>query len=314
MHRRLRLGLAPAMLLFIWLSSTAQAAPRVVVSLKPVHSLVAGLMQGVDAPQLLLEENQSPHQMSLKPSQLRLLEHADLIVWIGARLEPALAHLLDQRRDDSRIVELVKVPGIHLLPVRDRRAWHSHAEHDHATAGAQGETVDHHIWLSPENAAQVVTHLSEMLKQLDPENRQIYETNKENLLARLQHLEQKIRSELEPVRHLPYIVFHDAYQYFEAYFGLDAIGSVSIDPDQLSGARHVLRLRETIKRAQARCLFTEPQFEPKLARALVEDTAANTGQLDPLGNQLPAGPDSYFSLLQALADNLRDCLSKEHKE
>ncbi|MEW8001089.1 MAG: zinc ABC transporter substrate-binding protein, partial [Candidatus Thiodiazotropha endolucinida] len=124
----------------------------------------------------------------------------------------------------------------------------------------------------------------------------------------------ELRSELKPVANTPYIVFHDAYQYFEAHYGMHTLGTVNISPEQLSGARHIHRLRQTIKERGARCLFTEPQFEPKLAHTLLEGLAVSIGELDPLGKQLLPGPDCYFSLMKELADNLLDCLSGELPE
>lgn len=306
----LRLILA---VLLLNLSFSALPSPRVVVSLKPIHSLVAGLMQGVAEPKLLLDDSQSPHSMSLKPSQIRMLNRADLIIWIGATLEPALSHLLEPKRYLAETVNLMETPGLLLLPIRNRQAWHSHGhephDHDRQIDSDNTEQKDNHIWLSPDNAAQMVRHLTQKLVELDRSNRSRYMANSHALLLRLQQLDNQIRMKLKPVKATPYIVFHDAYQYFEAHYRLDAVGTVSIDPDQLSGARHIRRLRETIQRAGARCLFTEPQFEPKLAQTLVEGMSVGIGQLDPLGKQLPVGHDSYFLLMKGLSDNLRDCLS-----
>ncbi|MEW8228550.1 MAG: zinc ABC transporter substrate-binding protein, partial [Candidatus Thiodiazotropha endolucinida] len=80
---------------------------------------------------------------------------------------------------------------------------------------------------------------------------------------------------------------------------------------QLSGARHIHRLRQTIEQRGARCLFTEPQFEPRLAHTLVEGLGVKIGELDPLGEQLSPGPDCYFLLMRGLTDNLLNCLSGE---
>ncbi len=319
MMNRTRLTNSLIFIALFFLSVNIHAEPKVVVSLKPIHSLVSGLMQGIGTPQLLLDDNQSPHQLSLRPSQIRMLNDADLIIWIGGRLEPALSHLMEQQQDRRKVIELIEMPDLHLLPIRDRQAWHSHGEdshgeHSHGTPASPAKMVDHHIWLSPENAIKIVQYVKQNLQQLDPANSEIYLDNSQRLISRIENLDNRIQTDLAQVKHLPYIVFHDAYQYFEEHFGLDAVGSVSIDPDQLSGARHILRLRDTIRHTGARCLFTEPQFEPKLARALVEDTPANTGQLDPLGSQYKAGADSYFLLMQTLSDSLLDCLSQERKE
>ncbi|MET0004557.1 MAG: zinc ABC transporter substrate-binding protein [Candidatus Thiodiazotropha sp.] len=298
------------------LAGNAHGALNVVVSLKPVHSLLASLMQDVAEPRLLLDDSQSPHGMSLKPSQIRMLNEADLIVWVGASLEPALSHLLQRQSFEAPILSLLETPDLHLLPIRNRREWRSHGHsHDHNDSHPDQAVIsamlDNHIWLSPENAAAMVRHLTQKLIELDNAHSAAYRKNSRELLNRLNTFDNVIRTRLKPVANTPYIVFHDAYQYFEAHYGMHTVGTVNITPDQLSGARHIHRLRQTIEQRGARCLFTEPQFEPKLAHTLVEGLAVKIGELDPLGEQLPPGPDCYFSLMRGLADNLLNCLSGE---
>ncbi|MBW9267754.1 MAG: zinc ABC transporter substrate-binding protein [Candidatus Thiodiazotropha sp. (ex. Lucinisca nassula)] len=298
------------------LAGNAHGALNVVVSLKPVHSLLASLMLDVAEPRLLLDDSQSPHGMSLKPSQIRMLNEADLIVWVGASLEPALSHLLQRQSFEAPILSLLETPDLHLLPIRNRREWRSHGHsHDHNDSHPDQAVIsamlDNHIWLSPENAAAMVRHLTQKLIELDNAHSAAYRKNSRELLNRLNTFDNVIRTRLKPVANTPYIVFHDAYQYFEAHYGMHTVGTVNITPDQLSGARHIHRLRQTIEQRGARCLFTEPQFEPKLAHTLVEGLAVKIGELDPLGEQLPPGPDCYFSLMRGLADNLLNCLSGE---
>ncbi|MEW8026453.1 MAG: zinc ABC transporter substrate-binding protein [Candidatus Thiodiazotropha sp.] len=301
------------------LTGNAHGALNVVVSLKPAHSLLASLMLDVAEPKLLLDDSQSPHSMSLKPSQIRMLNQADLIVWVGNTLEPALSRLLERRSYEAAIISLLETPDLQLLPVRNRREWTAHG-HAHDHDDNQPDRVinpvmfDNHIWLSPENAATMVRHLTQKLIELDKAHSAVYRKNSRNLLNRLDTIDNEIRTELEPVTNTPYVVFHDAYQYFEAHYGMRTLGTVNISPEQSSGARHIHRLRQTIKERGARCLFTEPQFEPKLAHTLLEGLAVSIGELDPLGKQLPPGPDCYFSLMKELADNLLDCLSGEFPE
>lgn len=300
-------------LLLMSLNGSAHGSLNVVVSLKPVHSLLTGLMQGVSEPALLLGDNQSPHSTSLKPSQIRILKGADLIVWVGPQLEPALSHLLQPQSYRAEIVSLIETPGMHLLPIRDRGDWHSHGHNQHRVSDHPGQSptqtlFDNHIWLSLENAAVMVRHLTGKLIELDSANSAIYMRNRDTLIHRLESLDNEVRADLETVTHTPYIVFHDAYQYFEAHYGMHTLGTVNINPEQQSGARHIHHLRQTISQKGARCLFTEPQFEPKLVNTLVQGLEVKIGQLDPLGMRLPAGADSYFLLIRGLADDLLDCL------
>lgn len=297
--------------LLFCLTGTAQGDLKVVVSLKPVHSLMSGLMQGVAEPRLLLDESQSPHSMSLKPSQIRLLNEADLIIWIGPELEPALSHLMKNQSPRTKVIDLIGTPGLELLPVRNRRAWHAHGDKQSQAHAHEEHSHDNHIWLSPANAIAMARYMTQWLIDLDSPNSAIYSKNSRNLISRLEAFDSQIGGDLTGVADRPYIVFHDAYQYFEAHYGLRAVGTVTLSPEQLSGARHVHRLRETIKERGARCLFTEPQFEPRLVHTLADGLGMKVGELDPLGKQLPAGPDCYFQLIRGLADSLLTCLSGE---
>jgi zinc transport system substrate-binding protein len=294
-------------ILLLCLTSNAYGALNVVVTLKPIHSLMAALMQGVGEPRLLLNDAQSPHNMSLKPSQVRLLGEADLIIWIGPELEPALSQLMEGRTHQAKVIGLIETPDLQLLPIRDRRDWHAHGdEHHHAES-----SHDNHIWLSPANAVTMVSHMTRWLIDLDSAHSTLYTKNSRALINRLETLDSQIGTDLKAVAERPYIVFHDAYQYFETHYGMLAVGTVTISPEQLSGARHVHHLRETIKKRGARCIFTEPQFEPKLVYTLVDGLGVKVGQLDPLGKELTPSPDCYFQLLRGLADNLLHCLSEE---
>ncbi|MCU7931810.1 MAG: zinc ABC transporter substrate-binding protein [Candidatus Thiodiazotropha sp. (ex Codakia rugifera)] len=295
------------------------AEPNVVVSIKPVHSLVAGLMRNIGEPALLIDGNQSPHSLSLRPSNARALNEADLIIWIGSGLEPSLSHILEQHSGTTEVISLLDTPGLHLLPIRVSHEWelHRHKNNRHQEDGVpelDKNTWDNHIWLSPDNASLMVQHMTQALIRLDASHRDQYLINSQHLLNRIQRLDSDLTTMTAAVREIPYMVFHDAYHYLEYHFQLNAVGSVSISPERLSGARRIHQLRKKIRRLDARCVFTEPQFEPKLVHALVEDTQARIGQLDPLGNDLPTGPDAYFMLMQDLSRNLIECLTSRSRQ
>lgn len=293
-------------------AAPSQADLKVVVSILPIHSLVSGLMSGINEPYLLINSNQSPHTMTLKPSDARALNQADLIVWVGESLESPLAHLIDQVGDDTETISLLDIPELHLLPIRNSLDWTPHRQPDEALAAhAHNTNIDNHIWLSPDNARAIVDHLSEVLIRLDPGNRDHYLKNREKLLSRIDEMERNFFANITQISDTPFIVFHDAYQYLEDHFELNAVGSVSISPDRLSGAKHIHLLREKIRRLKARCVFSEPQFKPKLVQTLVSDTEASAGKLDPLGGELSPGEDAYFDLMQNLSQNLAACLGSD---
>ncbi|MCB1857592.1 MAG: zinc ABC transporter substrate-binding protein [Gammaproteobacteria bacterium] len=289
------------------------AIPKVVVSIMPVHSLVAGVMTGVGVPELLIPGNQSPHTFSLSPSSVRRLGAADLVVWVGGQLETPLAKVLKANVEDAPIIELITLPGLERLPVREAGGWDTHGHdgsHDRDDHASQAHPVDPHIWLSPVNAVLIATRIFEVLSDMDPTNADAYHRNTVQLIQRIAELDNNIEASFASVRDRPYIVFHDAYQLFEHHYRLRAVGSVTVNPERLPGARTISEVRSKIVKSGARCVFSEPQFEPRLVATLIEGTRARAGTLDPVGYGLSPGPDAYFLLMTGLATAIIDCLSE----
>ncbi|MFZ4789781.1 MAG: zinc ABC transporter substrate-binding protein [Candidatus Competibacteraceae bacterium] len=292
------------------------AEPQVVASIKPVHSLVAGVMQGVGEPLLLVPGGASPHDYSLRPSDARAISQAQLVFWIGPELESFLVKPLNNAKGQVRAVALLDAPGVMTLPLREGGVWESHS-HDHEESGQPpADSHDHHeashdahLWLDPVNAAALVKQIVATLSEVDPAHRADYERNGAVLTKRLERLNQQLAVELEPVKTQPYIVFHDAYQYFERRYGLNGVGSVVLNPEQRSGAKRVAEIQARIRELNVRCVFSEPQFQPTLVETVIAGSNARRGILDPEGAELPAGPDAYFQLLQNLSSALRTCLS-----
>ncbi|MCG5501018.1 zinc ABC transporter substrate-binding protein, partial [Ectothiorhodospira lacustris] len=165
-------------------------------------------------------------------------------------------------------------------------------------------------WLSPENATRIVRHVAGVLADEDPDHAVRYEENRDRILARLGALDAELQARLTPVRGHPFIVFHDAYQYFERHYGLTPAGSVTVDPSRPAGARRVQEIRQRIQETDAICVFSEPQFRPAIVETLIDGTGARTGVLDPLGAELPAGVESYYRLLENLGQSLVSCLTE----
>ncbi len=303
------LGLGVLLLLMPLLVRSAE--PQIVASIKPVHALVAGVMQGVAAPLLLLPGSASPHDYNLRPSDARALATADALFWVGPDLETFLVKPLDNAKGKVRAVAFLDVPGMTVLPLREGGAWEAHAhgaDHEHGHEHEQGGGRDAHIWLDPRNAVVMVERIVAVLGEVDPAHRGDYQRNGAALVARLQALDQQLAAELAPVQQQPYIVFHDAYQYFERRYALNAVGSVVLNPEQRPGAKRVAAIQARIRDLKVRCVFSEPQFQPALVGTVIAGSGARTGVLDPLGATLPAGPDAYFQVLQGLGAALRGCL------
>jgi len=301
--------LLPILLALLLAALPALAAPsRVVVSIKPVHSLAAAVMEGVGVPRLLIRAAGSPHSYALKPSDARALSEADLIFWIGQELETFLPRALKNLGTQAAQVSLLKTAGLVLYPLREGGAWdepetdQSHEEHE------AHEGPDPHVWLSPRNAALMAAAMAERLVAADPQNARQYRENTATLTKRLFELDQEIAATLQPVRKNPYLVFHDAYQYFDRHYGLNPQGSLTLNPERKPGARRVQEIREKIRSSSARAVFSEPQFDAKIVGVLIEGTGAGQGRLDPLGMDAPEGPEAYFAMMREMARTLRSAL------
>jgi zinc transport system substrate-binding protein len=316
--------------------SAAAAEIDVVASIKPVHSLVAGVMQGVGEPVLLVKGTGSEHSYSLRPSEARALEQAKVVFWVGETMETFLIKPLRALAGNAKVIDVSQTPGLALLPTREGGMWEAHehggedggagveqgaAEHpdahgdegEHARAGhetagdAHGET-DMHIWLDPQNAKVLAAAIVAALADADPSNAAVYQANAESLRQRLDELDRSLRDRLATVADRPYVVFHDGYQYFERRYGVNAVGAITINPTVRPSARRLGEIHERLEQIDAACVFAEPQFEPTLVDTVIEGTSAKKGVLDPLGAALDAGPDQYFELLNSLADSLVSCL------
>ncbi|MEM1045873.1 MAG: zinc ABC transporter substrate-binding protein, partial [Pseudomonadota bacterium] len=186
---------------------------------------------------------------------------------------------------------------------------HAHEGHGHGDHAHGHGAVDAHVWLDPQNAKALVHEIEEALAAHDPANAAKYEANAEALMARLDDLTAEIKTTLEPVKDKPFVVFHDAYHYFENRFGLKAAGSITVSPEVIPGARRIGEIQGKLKELDAACVFSEPQFEPKLVTVVTDGTNAKSGVLDPLGARLENGPSLYFDLLRGMATSFRDCLA-----
>lgn len=316
MHKTFILALAAAL---SWSPLALAEAPRVVATIKPIHALVSAVMGDVGAPALIVRGAASPHTYSLKPSDAQALQSADLVFWAGHGLEVFLEDSIATLAPSARSIELSQSPGIALLPPRQSGSFehHEHDEaeadghdheqeaHDHAHAD---EAADMHFFLDPANARAMVAVIAETLAAADPEHAEAYRANAAAETADLTALEAGIAARLAPVKQRPFVVFHDAYQYFETRFGLDVAGSITVSPEVTPGADRIAEIRAKLKTLDAACVFAEPQFDPRIVDVLIEGTTAKAGVLDPEGADIAEGPGAYRELLTRLADNLLACL------
>lgn len=318
-RRRVR-GLA----IFFALSALAVAWPvlaraepgspgiKAVVSIKPVHALVARVLEGIATPELLVKGSSSPHSYALKASDARALNSATVFFRVSEQVEPFTGKIVKSLPKSVHVVTLAEAPGVVLL---DRRAGitfedHDHkGEHDHTEH--EGGAKDGHVWLDPRNAKAMVEQIVQTLSAASVKDAATLKTNGAKLLAELDALEKEISNTLEPVKGRPFVVFHDAYQYFERRFGLTAAGSITASPDVQPSAKRLTEIRGKIADLSATCVFAEPNVSHSIVSTVTEGTKARSGVLDPEGAMLNEGPGAYVELMRGMASSLRACLNPE---
>ncbi len=302
-----------AALLFLASTLPVLAGPKVVVTLKPVHGLIAGVMSGVGEPHLLLATGADPHSHALRPSEARALAGADAVFWIGPVLEAFLQKPLKNLASGARVVTLFEAPGVRHLPARRGGIWGRGGHNDHRGHGDHGGHDHHgddpHVWLDPRNAQAMVRQAVAVLSELDPEHQIAYERNGKAVRGRLARLEREIHQTLGEVRALPYLVLHDAYQYFEGRFRTHGVGAIAISPERKPGARRISKIRQRLQTGRVGCLFREADISVDIVATLTEGLDIRVGVLDPIGRSIAPGPDAYEATLRQLARNLENCLS-----
>ncbi len=287
-------------------AANADAGAPVAASLSPVQSLVAAVMAGRGTPVLLIPPGQSEHSSILRPSGAEALSSAKIVFRIARGFESALDKPIDSLSTPKSVVELARAPGINLLSARsvDEDATPNIS----AKPGDLYLWADLHIWLNPQVAKQMTAEIVRVLSASDPAGATLFAANGAKVSAELDALDARVAARLKPYTKVPFVVFHDAYQYFEARYPLDQVGIVELDPGRSPGARHLSDLRRKILETKAVCVFAEPQFEPRLLATLTEGLPVRTGTLDPLGVDLTIGPSLYANLIDRLSTSLVSCL------
>ena len=305
--------------------SHAKADLQVVTSIKPIHSLASLLMDGIGAPKLIVDGSNSPHNFTLKPSHAKMLQNADLVFWVGENIETFLEKPLSTVAKKAKKIELMEISQIKKLKFREKNIFeghhddhghkkhddHGHKKHDdhghkkHDDHGHAHGEHDPHIWLDPLNAKVILTVMAKNMKIMDKKNSAKYDANLKKAHAKIDGLVSDINKVIN--KNAKYVVFHDAYQYFEKRFGLKTLGALTVNAEVLPGAEQLKDIRKVIKKENAKCIFSEPQFNPKIIKAIAKDTNIETGVLDPLGANLKNNKDLYFKLLNNLSNSLRKC-------
>ena len=323
----------PLILTFLSLVSfitPVNAEVKVVTSIKPIHSLASYLMDGVGKPDLIVDGYASPHGFSMKPSHAKMLQNADLIFWVGEDLENFLEKPLESIAKKAEKIELIGIKGLSVLKFRERNIFDEHDGHDdhddhdgHAKKKKDGHDdhddhdghddheghahgeFDPHIWLDPINAKVILNEMVKHLIENDPKNEAKYKSNLDKALKDIDKLTIDVMTELN--NSVSSIVFHDAYQYFEKRFNVNILGAFTVNTDVMPGAEQLAEIREIIEHDKVSCVFSEPQFNPDIIKAVAKDMNIKTGVVDPLGATLNPGKDLYFKLIRNMSSSFKGC-------
>ena len=316
----------------------------VISTIQPINSLVSAVIGNTGKSITIIPSEQSPHDFKLKPSDVKVLQNGNIIFYVSNHLESSITKVFKNLPKNIKVINLMEEAGVNHLAIRDNDAWERHDHHGHDDHDKHGERHDDHddhdkhgkkhddhddhdkhgkkhddhddhekeddvhIWLSPDNAIKIVQKVNKVLSLYFPENSKIYNENTTKFIDKIRNLKMELIKELSPIKNKPYIVFHDAYQYFEKTFELNAVGSVALEGDIASSPKQISFIKDKIIKSKASCVFQEPQFDSKLVKIVVEGTNAKTGTLDPLGVNITGNKDFYLQLLTNMAKSLKECL------
>ena len=318
-------------------SLAANAEIKVVTTIKPLHSLISNVMDGVGEPSLIIEGSTSPHSFVLKPSHAKMIEQADIIFWIGEDIETFMEKPLESIAKNAKKISFMELTSIEKLRFREENNFdhddHGHGEDkDHDDHGhgekkdhddhGHGEDKDHddhgpgheghhhgefdgHIWLDPANAKEMLHEIAHELADLDPDNASKYESNADQAIKSIDKMIKDIDTKIN--KDAKFIVFHDAYQYFETRFGVMTAGALTLNTDVLPGAKQISEIQKVITERDIKCIFSEPQFNPKIIETIAQDTGIKTDIVDPIGSIFDANKMQYFKLINDLGNKLKDC-------
>ncbi len=289
-------------------AATAASKPKVVASILPVHGLVAGVMAGMGSPRILIRGGASPHHYALRPSETRALARADVVFWVGPGLEGYLEKPIRSLAAKARIVALSELPGLVILPARRTAEFKGRGAGQPSGAG-KSNVADPHIWLDPRNAMAMADGITRALAGADPANGARYRANAKELRRRIESLAGELTALFGPVKDKPYLVYHDAFQYFERRFALAAIGAVTPSEESQPGPRRLRRLQALVRRHRVRCIFIEAGAAAPLVKALDPGGVIRRVKLDPLGVRVAPGPDHYVTMMRANARAMVRCLN-----
>ena len=320
-----------SLLFFSTNNASASEKNIIITSIKPLYSIVSSIIADSDQAELLITSNQTPHDYQLRPSQIKAMQDASIIFYFDNNFETFMRSTFDILPLKVRKASIIENVNLDILEYREGGSWEEHKdnhtdvdEDDHDDVHEEDHADDHydthgdkllknknlHVWLDPENTKKIVDFIVKELSFVYPKNHEIYEENGKKYIKKLNKLDDELNASLIGLQNKPFIVFHDAYQYFEKTYSLKAVGSITFRDDiQSVSPKRIKEIKNKINLTGAKCIFREPQYSDRLINTIAEMTDVKIGTLDPLGSNIQNDKELYFTLMRELADNFKKCLA-----
>lgn len=292
----------------LFISGALQAETRIVTSIKPVELLVRAVATEGMQTTSLVPPGSSPHNYSMKPSQRRALENADVIFWVGPEMETFLSRLLagqDFRKRTVAFMEAEQGAGRDSRTDEEDDHGEEHDDHDH------GDGEDPHIWLDPVLAIQMAETIHGTLSKLENVDTAALNRNLEQFKARVRETESTIRDRLLPVHDISLFSYHSAFSRFASHYDLKLEGVLTLNPELSPGARHIAEVQDKLRKGHHPCLLTEPQFNQQWWKAITQDLDVTFSTWDPLATDIKATANGYYEFQHSIADAVLKCLPEE---
>ncbi|OBU35508.1 zinc ABC transporter substrate-binding protein [Photobacterium phosphoreum] len=282
---------------------------NVVTTVKPLNLIVSELTQGAATSEFVIPAGTSPHDYALRPSDVRKLKQADLVVWVGPELESFLVKTMASKPENVALSQQHDISFRYYAEDEQEHAGHEdeHAGHEGHQHNHQG--IDPHLWLGPEQAIQAANVITKALIKYDPLHKNTYTANLSTFTTDVQQAVSQLNKQLKPLNNKGYYVFHDGYGYFEQQFKLDNLGHFTVEPDRRPGAKTLLSIRQALTNNEAYCVFSEPQFSPAVVKSVTKGTNVKIGTLDPMATDIVEGKGGYVRFLNELGERFSKCLN-----
>jgi len=313
--------------LLMMLFSTSSKAIVVTVSVPPLAGMIAPLLDQDDVLQIILKQGQSPHEFQMTPGDMKKLSASDLVLWVGTPVDQWLNKAILSTQAPA--YSMIELNDLKRLSVRGGGLWdeHNHVEVDHEHHHHSGHDQDHdqsrkrhhdesldgHLWMSVDNTIIYIKALSKQLQSLKPSRAKQIQAREVQWLRKIEYADQLNAKELKALQNVPYMLLHDAFQYFESRYQLEGVGSIRLNPMISPSLKRVHALRQKIQSGHVRCVFKEPQFPARNVKMVTQGLSVSIGTLDPMGFASGGAKEylNYDQFIRQLATQYRDCLKQK---